>query len=35
MSTYVLVFGRLHRLEEKEAFEAAFQRLLKIYSFAN
>ncbi len=27
MATYVLVFGRLHRLEDKEAFEAAFERV--------
>lgn len=27
MSTYVLVFGRLHRLEDKEAFEAAFEQV--------
>lgn len=27
MATYVLVFGRLHRLEDKEAFEAAFEQV--------
>jgi heme-degrading monooxygenase HmoA len=27
MSTYVLVFGKLHRLEDKESFEAAFQQV--------
>ncbi len=27
MATYVCVFGRLHRLEEKEAFEAAFAQV--------
>ncbi len=29
MATHVLVFGRLHRLEEKEAFEAAFKQISK------
>lgn len=27
MATYVLVFGRLHRLEDKEAFESAFEQV--------
>lgn len=27
MATYVLVFGRLHRLEDKEAFETAFEQV--------
>ncbi|HVU71040.1 MAG TPA: antibiotic biosynthesis monooxygenase family protein [Ktedonobacteraceae bacterium] len=27
MATYVLVFGRLHRLEDKAAFEAAFEKV--------
>lgn len=27
MSTYVMVFGRLHRLEDQEAFEAAFEQV--------
>lgn len=27
MATFVLVFGRLHRLEDKEAFEAAFEQV--------
>lgn len=27
MSTYVLIFGRIHRLEEQEAFEAAFHEV--------
>lgn len=27
MATYVLVFGRIHRLEDKEAFEAAFYQV--------
>ncbi len=27
MATYVLVFGRLHHLEDKEAFEAAFEQV--------
>lgn len=27
MATYVLVFGRLHRLEDKEAFEKAFEQV--------
>ncbi len=27
MATYVLVFGRLHRLEDKEAFESAFKQV--------
>jgi heme-degrading monooxygenase HmoA len=27
MATYVLVFGKLHRLEEKEAFEATFEQV--------
>jgi heme-degrading monooxygenase HmoA len=27
MATYVLVFGRLHRLEDKEAFEATFEQV--------
>ena len=27
MATYVLVFGKLHRLEDKAAFEAAFQEV--------
>jgi heme-degrading monooxygenase HmoA len=27
MATYVLVFGRLHNLEDKEAFEAAFEQV--------
>lgn len=27
MATYVLVFGKLHRLEDKEAFEAAFEQV--------
>lgn len=27
MATYVLVFGRLHRLEDQEKFEAAFEQV--------
>lgn len=27
MATYVLVFGKLHRLEDKAAFEAAFEQV--------
>lgn len=27
MATYVLVYGKLHRLEDKEAFEAAFEQV--------
>lgn len=27
MATYVLVFGKLHRLEDKTAFEAAFEKV--------
>jgi heme-degrading monooxygenase HmoA len=27
MATYVLVFGRLHRLEDQAAFEATFQQV--------
>lgn len=27
MATYVLVFGRLHRLEDREAFETAFEQV--------
>ena len=27
MATYVLVFGKLHHLEDKEAFETAFQQV--------
>ncbi len=27
MATYVLVFGRLHRLEDKEVFEATFEQV--------
>ncbi len=27
MATYILVFGRLHRLEDKSAFEAAFEQV--------
>lgn len=30
MVTYVLVFGKLHRLEDKEAFEAAFQQVSRV-----
>src|SRR5450432_4218525 len=26
MATYVLVFGKLHRLEDQEAFEATFEQ---------
>ncbi len=29
MATYVLITGRLHRLEDKGAFEAAFERVSK------
>jgi heme-degrading monooxygenase HmoA len=27
MATYVLVFGRLHQLEDQEAFEGAFEQV--------
>ncbi len=27
MATYVLIFGRLHRLEDQEAFETAFEQV--------
>ena len=27
MATYVLVFGRIHQLDDKEAFEAAFHEV--------
>ena len=30
MATYVLIFGRLHRLEDQEAFEAAFEQVSRI-----
>lgn len=30
MATYVMVFGRLHRLEEKEVFEAEFEKVSRI-----
>jgi heme-degrading monooxygenase HmoA len=30
MATYVLVFGKLHRLEDQQAFEAAFEQVSRI-----
>ena len=30
MATHVLVFGRLHNLEDREAFEAAFEQVSRI-----